>query len=390
MEHESFEDEEVAELLNRDFICIKVDREERPDIDAVYMAVCQTVTGAGGWPMTIIMTPEQKPFFAATYLPKLSRYGINGMMELLPLVVEEWMGNRNYLLETGNKISAFLQEQTNTIISTRLPDKALLNKAVSQFQDQFDKKYGGIGSAPKFPTPHNLIFLLRYSKLSGDNKGKEMAEKTLVQMFRGGIFDQIGGGFSRYSTDAKWLVPHFEKMLYDNALLSFAYWEAFQMTRRLLYERAAVRTLEYVLDELTDPLGGFYCGQDADSDGIEGKYYVFDEREVADVLGDKKGKEFCDWFDITKKGNFEGKSIPNLLSNEQYENANARIQELCALIYDYRLKRNLLHKDDKILTSWNALMIAAFAKAYSVGGNKRYLEAAKKAVKFIQTYLTDS
>jgi len=389
MERESFEDTEVAEALNRNFIAIKVDREERPDIDSVYMAVCQALTGSGGWPMTIVMTPEQKPFFAATYLPKTTRYGTMGMMELLSAIAQQWKTNPTRLTKSGEEISDFMRKQAEIAANSEKPTKDMLRQTVEMFSNSFDKSYGGFGVAPKFPTPHNLLFLLRYSVLDQDGTPQTMAEKTLEQLYRGGIFDHIGGGFSRYSTDEKWLVPHFEKMLYDNALLSYTYLEAYEMTNRTLYRTVAEKTLNYVLNELTDQTGGFYCGQDADSDGVEGKYYVFTQDEIRSVLGQADSEVFCRWFGISEKGNFEGKNIINLLKNDHLDQPNPQIDELCQKLYDYRLQRTKLHKDDKILTSWNGLMIAALAKAYCVLDNPRYLQAAQKAQQFISDKLTD-
>lgn len=377
MERESFEDEEVAQLLNKGFICIKVDREERTDIDAVYMQVCQAMTGQGGWPLTILMTPEQKPFFAATYLPKHNRYGTAGLMELLPEVIRLWEQDKQSLLHAGEEISRAVSG--NQAIQSKPPEKALIKRAVRLFKENFDNRNGGFGSAPKFPSPHNLVFLLRYAYLEQDEIASDMVETTLMQMYRGGIFDHIGGGFSRYSTDNRWLVPHFEKMLYDNALLIETYTEAYQLTGKELYRDIAGKTAMYVLHELTDKTGGFYCGQDADSEGVEGKYYVFTPEEIQQVLGKEQGDAFCNAYDITETGNFEGKSIPNLLSNGQLITAD---KDTLDTLYDYRTKRTSLHKDDKILTSWNSLMIAALAKA-------GYLEAAQNAQAFIEEHLTD-
>lgn len=354
MERESFEDSEVAELLNRDFVSIKVDREERPDIDSVYMNVCMAFTGSGGWPLTIIMTTEQKPFYAATYIPKNQKYGTVGMTELLPVIADLWKNKRRELLRTGNEIISVLKERKGR--KNEKISKKLLIEAADTFKSIFDRKYGGFGAAPKFPSPHNLLFLIRYSYYENDKNALEMAEKTLEQMYRGGIFDHIGGGFSRYSTDSRWLVPHFEKMLYDNALLIYTYAESYQLTKNELYKNVAERTIEYVLRELTDTKHGFYCGQDADSEGVEGKYYTFTPDEVKSVLGEKDGSRFCNSFDITEDGNFEGKSIPNLLKKIA-EADNSTLKKL----YDYRLRRTSLHKDDKVLTAWNGLMIAALA-----------------------------
>lgn len=382
MAHESFENDKIAEILNQNYIAVKVDREERPDVDSVYMSVCQAMTGQGGWPLTIIMTPECKPFFAGTYLPPKARYGMTGLDELLKMIADRWKNEKNRLLQAGDEILHFLKEQNKVALQGE-PDKKLVKEGFAQFLERFDPKYGGFGSAPKFPTPHNLLFLMEYGKKEKKEEALKMVERTLSQMYRGGIFDHVGGGFSRYSTDEKWLVPHFEKMLYDNALLTIAYLEAYTITGKDLYLFVAERTLQYVEAELTDEKGGFYCGQDADSDGVEGRYYVFDPDEIKEYLGDYDGEYFCSWYDITYHGNFEGKSIPNLIDNPRFEERNSRIAKINHALTPIRKKRASLHKDDKILLSWNGLMIAAFAKAYAVTGEEYYLKTALKAEQFI-------
>ena len=381
MAHESFEDQGVANLLNREFISIKVDREERPDIDAVYMSVCQAMTGSGGWPLTIFMTPEQKPFFAGTYLPKRGAYGRYGLMELLERVADLWKNNREELLKAGNQITAAInQEQTGT---GKKPDRQLVERAYSQLARRFDHKWGGFGGAPKFPTPHNLLFLMRYADVTLESNAMKMVEITLEEMARGGIFDHIGGGFSRYSTDPMWLVPHFEKMLYDNALLLMAYVKAYQHTKRESFADTARRTADYILRELTSAEGGCYCGQDADSDGVEGKYYVFTPEEVKSVLGAEDGADFCRLYDISNSGNFEGKSIPNRIrsSEDGWDMDDPRLNKL----YEYRLNRTKLHKDDKILLSWNAWAMLALAKAGQVLEESSYLDAAIRIHDFIES-----
>ena len=380
MAHESFEDPEVADLLNQEFISIKVDREERPDIDAVYMSVCQTMTGSGGWPLTIFMTPEQKPFFAGTYFPKFGGYGRFGLMELLERVADLWKNNREELLRAGNQITAAInQEQTG---NGQKPDRRLVERAYSQLAQQFDQKWGGFGAAPKFPTPHNLLFLMRYADTMQEPNAIKMVEITLEDMARGGIFDHIGGGFSRYSTDEMWLVPHFEKMLYDNALLLIAYVKAYQHTKLEFFADTAHRTARYILRELTSEEGGCYCGQDADSDGVERKYYVFTPEEVKTVLGAEDGDEFCRLYDITDAGNFEGKSIPNRIrsSEDGWDMDDPRLEKL----YEYRINRTKLHKDDKILLSWNAWAMIALAKAGQVLEEPSYLDTAIRIHAFIE------
>lgn len=388
MAEESFEDSEVAKLLNKYFVCIKVDREERPDIDAVYMSVCQAMTGQGGWPLTVFMTPEQTPFYCATYIPKLPGYNSNGLMSLLPEIHKLWKNERDTLMKQGDSIIDYLK-QNEVSSQSQEPSISLLTLAISQFKQGFDPINGGFHTAPKFPSPHNLIFLMKYGFQEKDEITFKMAEKTLEQMYRGGIFDHIGGGFSRYTTDKYWLVPHFEKMLYDNALLAYAYLEAYKFTKKNIYETAARRTLDYVLIELQDSEGGFYCGQDADSDGVEGKFYVFTPKEIINLLGSQDGNQWNEWYKVSEKGNYEGKNIPNLLFNPEFETYPDYISELNKQIYAYRLSRMNLHKDDKVLTSWNGLMIATLAKAYSVLGDSRYYDAAIKAQKFISTTLTN-
>lgn len=382
MAHESFENDKIAEILNQNFIAVKVDREERPDVDSVYMSVCQAMTGQGGWPLTIIMTPKCRPFFAGTYLPPKARYGMTGLDELLKMIADRWKNEKDRLLQAGDEILNFLKEQNKVSLQGE-PDKKLVKEGFAQFLERFDPKYGGFGEAPKFPTPHNLLFLMEYAKKEKREEALKMVEKTLSQMYRGGIFDHVGGGFSRYSTDEKWLVPHFEKMLYDNALLAIAYLEAYTITGKDQYLFVAERTLQYVEAELTDEKGGFYCGQDADSDGVEGRYYVFDPDEIKEYLGEYDGEYFCSWFDITYHGNFEGKSIPNLIDNPRFQERNSRIAKINQVLTSIRRKRASLHKDDKILLSWNGLMIASFAKAYAVTGEESYLKTALKAEQFI-------
>lgn len=386
MAHESFEDGQVAEALNGNYVCIKVDREERPDIDSVYMAACQAVTGAGGWPLTAILTPDQKPFFLGTYFPKHSRYGQPGLLEILEKISLLWQQDRKRLLETGQQITEFISISNHA--TGNVPDKKVLKRAVSLYKQQYDRKWGGFGKAPKFPAPHNLLFLLYYGTAEDEKVALEMAEHTLEAMACGGINDQIGGGFSRYSTDEKWLVPHFEKMLYDNALLAAVYLDAYHITKKKIYADTARRTLDYVLKELTGPKGQFYCGQDADSDGVEGKYYFFTLEEILEVLGNEDGEQFCRIYDITAEGNFEGSSIPNLIRQSEvpWPADDIRLHK----IYEYRRKRTALHRDDKVILSWNVWMIIALAKAAQILGDTRYQSAAADTYRFIRESMTDN
>ena len=381
MAHESFEDQEVAEAINRGFIPIKVDREERPDVDAVYMAACIAMNGSGGWPLTVLMTPDQKPFWAGTYLPK------HGLLSLLHEAERLWREERGDLLSAGEELIDYLRQAEET--RPGAPKQAIVDRAATQFAQSFDSRWGGFGRAPKFPTPHNLIFLMRYANRTKNRAAMKMAEVTLEAMYRGGLFDHVGGGFSRYSTDAQWLVPHFEKMLYDNALLVFAYTEAFQNSHRQLYETVVRRTVEYVLRELEAPHGGFFCGQDADSEGVEGKYYVFTPNEVYGLLGKEDAVAFCHRYGVTERGNFEGKSIPNLIGQQDIDTEPEGMDAIRERLRVFRLERTALHKDDKILTAWNGLMIAALARAGLALNESSYLDAAKRAASFIIQNLTD-
>lgn len=382
MAHESFEDEKTAKILNKHFISIKVDREERPDIDSVYMSVCQAFTGSGGWPMSIFMTWDKKPFFAGTYFPPYSHYGMPGFSDLINAIANQWNNNRPELLNSADEIITHLKNKESN--NRNLNDINLIESAVRIFSESFDSVYGGFGSAPKFPTPHNLLFLTLYAKQNDNSDILQMVEKTLVQMRKGGIFDHIGYGFSRYSTDKYFLAPHFEKMLYDNALLIIAYSAAYDITKNNFYLHTAEKTAEYVLREMISPDEGFYSAQDADSEGVEGKFYTFTLSEVLDILGSEKGKRFAQIFDITANGNFEGVNIPNLLkSNDLNNDFSNEIQTL----YDYRKKRARLHLDDKILISWNSLMIAALSVLYRASHNEKYIQAAQNAQNFIEKNL---
>ena len=384
MAHESFEDINTANILNENFISIKVDREERPDIDSVYMTVCQSFTGNGGWPMSIFMTWDKKPFFAGTYFPPIARYGIAGFQDILNVIVKSWNENRENLLKSAEEIVTHIK---NSAQSPRVgSDRDITQEAVKTFTQIFDPKNGGFGTAPKFPSAHNLLFLLLYAKQSNNQSALCMAEKTLIAMRKGGIFDHIGYGFSRYSTDKYYLVPHFEKMLYDNALLIMAYAAAYSVTGNKIYLDTAEKTAEYIQNEMTSPYGGFYSAQDADSDGIEGGYYTFTIGEILDVLGEDAGRKFSKAFDITEKGNFDEKNIPNLLKSGDLKIDFS--QELKKL-YDYRKNRTKLHLDDKILLSWNSLMIAALSLLYRVTKNIDYISMAQNALDFIENNLSE-
>ena len=394
MAHESFEDEVIAKYLNQNFVSIKVDKEERPDIDSIYMSVCQALTGSGGWPTTIFMTPEQKPFFAGTYFPKTAKWGHIGFLELIETIAEKWKNDRSKLTDSAEEITAFIKREHSKLLQNnrfangahdKMTDSVkLVEQAVQIFQRTFDEKHGGFGDAPKFPAAHNLLFLMNYYQRTENPKIMQIVDKTLLQMYRGGIFDHIGGGFCRYSTDEQFLVPHFEKMLYDNALLMMAYCKAYELTGNVLYQGIAEKTADYVRKEMTSSRGAFYCAQDADSEGVEGKYYLFEPKEIYRLLPRKDAEDFCRYFDITESGNFEGKNIPNLLKNTMI---TAEYNSFLPVIYQYRKNRYALHLDDKILTSWNGLMIAAMCYLYRVTKNEVYLGMAEQAQAFIENKL---
>ena len=481
MARESFGDEEVAALLNASFIAIKVDREERPDIDQVYMAACQALTGSGGWPLTVFLTPEKKPFYAGTYFPKHRRQGLPGLVEVLKLIREKWLTQRQELENSGTELLQYVAgqfaaaqpgkpgepEQTMEPGGAVEPGKPgepwpqLLEQGFQQLQAGFDPHYGGFGAAPKFPSPHQLLFLLRYWQRYRVAPALAMVEKTLQSMYCGGIYDHIGFGFARYATDRRWLVPHFEKMLYDNALLALAYLETRQATGKAGYGRVAREIFTYVLRDMTGPEGGFYSAQDAESEGEEGKFYLWTPEQVQEVLGLAEGEFYCRYYDITAGGNFEGRSIPNLIgrgealfagdsggngagvndvdpgtgdANTHQEPARplspaspwsaapdastqpassrppggeqvqtttavagtlaglaketaARLAAARARLFAAREKRVHPHRDDKILTAWNGLMIAALARGAWVLDEPAYAAAAARAARFILTHL---
>ena len=393
MEHESFEDEEIAKLMNDTFINIKVDREERPDIDSTYMTVCQMVTGQGGWPLTIIMTPEKKPFFAATYIPKEAKFQRIGLRQLIPGIAGMW----KYEPEKVQKATQSIQngfDRSLEFESGIFPGLEAVDYAAEQLNSRYDEEFGGFGSAPKFPSPHNLNFLLRQWYATGENRFKDAVENTLLKMRLGGIWDHVGLGFHRYSTDKKWLLPHFEKMLYDQALLMIAYTEGWQVTGNPLFKQTVYEIAEYVSQNLTSSDGAFFSAEDADSDGEEGKFYVWESQQLYDVLTREEDEFFKSTFNFENKGNFEdeatkqltGKNIPHLnsaLTNQEQQ----RFNEIRGKLLQARQTRTHPLLDDKILTDWNALMIAALAKAGNVFGEEKFINAATKAFEFIENNL---
>ncbi len=394
MEKESYEDEEVAELMNDVFVSIKIDREERPDIDGVYMNVCQAMTGSGGWPLNIILTPDKKPFFAGTYIPKESSYGRKGMLELIPDISDIWKKNRGEAESLAAQVISSLSEEQEGGEELK---EDVLHVAYEQLLEVFDEQHGGFGGAPKFPTPHNLTFLLRYWKRTGDKMALRMVERILTAMSMGGIYDHAGFGFHRYSTDTRWLVPHFEKMLYDQALLAMAYTEAYQATGNQEFKRIACEVFTYVLRDMTSPEGGFYSGEDADSEGVEGKFYVWTEEEIDLALGED-GELMKKVFGINKNGNFMeeekssgknilhlSKTLPELAADLklQADEIRRRVGDAKQKLFAVREKRVHPGKDDKILTDWNGLMIAAFAKGAQAFDEPAYADAACRAADFI-------
>ena len=388
MEHESFEDDSVAKLLNDSFISIKVDREELPEIDHVYMSVCQAMTGGGGWPLTIVMTPAKEPFFAGTYFPKDKRGGRSGLFQILPMIADAWNSKRQDIMTSVGQVKNYLDRLNSKPAGNNFSTE-LINRAYDQFRNGFDEEYGGFFRAPKFPSPHNLIFLMRYHH-SFDNKiALDMATKTLKQMRLGGIYDHIGFGFHRYSTDRHWLVPHFEKMLYDQAMIAMAYTEAYHITGEDIFAQTAREIFTYVLRDMTASEGGFFSAEDADSEGEEGKFYIWTEQEIKEVLGEDYGKEFNAIFSITTPGNYRDESsgketrlnIPHLKNYNT--NGSNEFESAREKLFNIREKRIHPLKDDKILTDWNGLMIAALAKAAIVLDEPVYLDAAEKAAEFV-------
>ena len=407
MAHESFEDPEVARLMNDAFICIKVDREERPDVDGIYMTVCQIMTGSGGWPLTILMTPERKPFFAGTYIPKDNRHGRIGMIELIQGVQRVWKTRHGDVLTSADQVTAALREASSASSAGELPGQAARRAAYEALAGQFDQSNGGFGVAPKFPSPHHFLFLLRYWKRTGEPKALEMVDKSLTAMRRGGIYDHLGCGFHRYSTDAQWRLPHFEKMLYDQAMLSMACLEAFQATGNSLHADTAREIFAYVLRDLKAPGGGFYCAEDADSEGEEGKFYLWSEAEIREALDADEAALAMELLGIQKEGNYleeatQGRTGRNVLflakSLEQaaaslkmsLETARTKFESARGKLFRVRECRPRPGRDDKILTDWNGLMIAALSKGAQVLDHPDYAEAAAQAARFILAQMRDN
>jgi uncharacterized protein YyaL (SSP411 family) len=394
MEHESFEDAATAKVLNDHFISIKVDREERPDLDQVYMTAVQLLTGQGGWPMSVFLTPDLKPFYGGTYFPPDERYGRPSFQRVLLSLAEAWNQRREEIGQSAAQITEHIQQAMQLEKRPGGLDDSLIRNAVHHLERSFDSRYGGFGSAPKFPHPMELRLLLRAWKRFGDDSALEMARVTLDHMACGGIYDHLGGGFHRYSTDERWLVPHFEKMLYDNALLATAYLEAYQATGDELYREVVEGTLVYIQREMTSPEGAFYSTQDADSEGVEGKFFVWSESGIQEILGKERADIFTYVYDVTAGGNWEGH---NILHQSKTLDQDARLlkvpetelkrilAECRSQLFGVRSRRIPPGRDEKILTSWNGLMIAAFAEAGQVLDNSGYTAVAAKAADFLLT-----
>ena len=405
MAHESFEDNEVAKIMNDHFISIKVDREERPDLDDIYQRVCQLATGTGGWPLSVFLTSDQKPFYVGTYFPKEGgHYNMPGFKTILLQLAAAYKGKKTEIESASGEFMGALT-QTAKDVALGMTEKvnlerSVLDEAAVGLLQMGDPIYGGFGQAPKFPNASNLMFLLRYYDISGMTRFKDFVAFAADKMAAGGIHDHLGGGFARYATDQKWLVPHFEKMLYDNALLSQLYSELYQITKAENYLKITRKTLDFVMREMTHPEGGFYSAQDADSEGEEGKFYIWHKKEIASILSDQAATDiFCEHYGVTEGGNFEGKNILNvrvpvtnvgLRYGKTPEQAAQIITDASAKLFAAREKRIRPGRDEKILTSWNGLMISGFAKGYSITCDTKYLQAAKNAVEFIETKIAVS
>ena len=397
MEHESFENEAIAQLMNDNFVCIKVDREERPDLDSIYMNAVQMMTGHGGWPMTMFLTPELKPFYGGTYYPPEDRRGMAGFPRVLTAITDSYRNRKSEIHASADAITAELKKTDRFVASNEMLTTEVLNTAFAALSGSFDNTHGGFGGAPKFPPSMTLMFLLRHHKRTNSTQALNMVETTLQKMAGGGMYDQLGGAFARYSVDARWLVPHFEKMLYDNALLTRVYLYAYQQTKNPLYRRVAEETLEYVIRDMIDRSGGFYSSEDADSEGEEGKFYVWNRAEVLSILGKDVGEVFCEFFDITEAGNFEhGNSILNApRSLEQFASEKGTtVDALGGIInagkrrlFNARERRVRPGRDDKTLAAWNGLMLTAFAEAANIFGRDDYREVAVRNAGFITTQL---
>jgi len=392
MERESFENEQIAKIMNEYFVNIKVDREQRPDIDEIYMKTVQMMTGSGGWPLSVFLTPEGKPFYGGTYFPPHDTYGRPGFERILLSVAEAWKNSQQKLVDSAFKMSELLQNPADPDEQNSLSPE-ILDKAFENFRSYFDAVNGGFGTAPKFPQPTNLSMLLSYWRRTNENQALNMVEKTLDKMADGGVYDHLGGGFHRYATDDKWLVPHFEKMLYDQALLSKVYLQACQVTKKERYAKVAREIFDYVLRDMTDSTGGFYSAEDADSEGKEGTFYLWDTEQITSVLNEEHAQLFNSCYDVSQKGNFEqGKTILNITKpvgqlEKEFQMDRRSIEDMLAesrtKLFNERTKRIRPHRDEKIITGWNGLMISSLAYGGAVLGEEKYIEAAENSAEFI-------
>jgi uncharacterized protein YyaL (SSP411 family) len=423
MEHESFENPEIAEVMNKYFVSIKVDREERPDVDNIYMKAVMSLTGSGGWPMSVFLTHDRKPFYGGTYFPPESQWGRPGFKELLLSINDAWQNKRNDLVKTSHSITQNLQSKSfwGQIGGNPMPDEETLRSAYGQYSQRFDSRYGGFGGAPKFPSSHNLSYLLRYWKRANEPKALDMVEKTLTEMSKGGMYDHIGGGFHRYSTDQRWHIPHFEKMMYDQAILTKTYLEAYQITKNEEYAQTAREIFEYALRDMTDPKGGFYSAEDADSlppekfanmtpaegsssEKMEGAFYLWRYQEVVEYLGKESAEVFSYYYGVEPRGNalsdphgeFRGKNILYAAhsldeTGQKFGKTPQEIQKILSesknKLFDVRKSRPRPHLDDKVLVDWNGLMISSLALGSRVLDEPRYREAAEKSAQFILSTL---
>ena len=398
MAHESFENEEIAKIMNENFVSIKVDREERPDIDDIYQRACQLTTGTGGWPLSVFLTPTQKPYYVGTYFPVTNRHGLPSFDTILTKLADVYKNRKNEVISSTEEFMQALKDTSMDVSAHEgeTLEKSMLDEGAVTLLQMGDPLHGGFGQSPKFPNPSNLLFLLRAYDLSGITKYRDFVRFTADKMAAGGIYDHIGGGFARYSTDQKWLVPHFEKMLYDNALLTSVYSELYQITGNADYLKVVDGILHYVIREMTSNGGGFYSSQDADSEGSEGKFYTWSYKEISETVDAEIFQLFCDYFGVTQGGNFEGSNILNIQTTTRElsrrrghseEWISSRINDAIDKLYGIRNARVRPGTDEKVITSWNGLMMSGFVDGYRVTGNIKYLEASKNAFEFIENNL---
>ena len=390
MERESFENEQIAAILNDNFVCIKIDREQRPDLDEIYMSFTTALTGGGGWPMSVFLTPDLKPFFAGTYFPPEDRYGRLGFRKVITEIGEAYRDHKTKIVQSSEAIFQQVTKAVNAEVTPGPLKKEMVSRGAATLLRSVDPVHGGFGSAPKFPHGLELSLLLRQFRATGDPSYLHATEQALGAMARGGIFDHVGGGFARYATDERWNIPHFEKMLYDNALLVPVYIEAYQIMENPMYFDVVRRTLDFMLREMTGPHGGFYSALDADSEGEEGKFYVWTKAEIESVLGEERAKTFCEYYNVSDQGNFEGKNnlyvdmnSERLRTAGEVEDFDAFLKQCRQELLDRRAQRVRPLTDDKVLTSWNGLALTALCKGFQITGENKYLEAAVANAKFI-------